>query len=164
MKDFKESLLAGIKAAKESSINKEEIRVILISVSEQVKAISDNKATFGICTLRRENKNIMANHLAALASTFAAATGVSNAEKYQALAIFDVNGKNGIEVAEWSEGDSGYPCMIKFNKQKVFCGNRVELENTLSELLKEVKTGEAILEQIYQHDKKENNDNDNDNS
>ncbi|HIE8649817.1 TPA: hypothetical protein ACXPX2_003422 [Klebsiella variicola subsp. variicola] len=149
MKDFKGSLLAGIAAAKKAEDNKREIRSVFSNLSEQVKEISDNKARFGCATFYRKHENSTAQAFFSLAQQLS-----GGAQKYQGLGIFDSEGKNGIEIAEWSEDDSGYPCSIRYSGEKVFCSNKQELELALSELLKEVKTGEAILEQINNYDRK----------
>ncbi|EPJ8279411.1 TPA: hypothetical protein N2N62_002585 [Citrobacter freundii] len=151
MKDFKDSLLAGIAAAKKAEDNRNEIRSVFSSVDEQIKDISDNKASFGRTRLYRRNDNAVAQAFITMAQQMSMA---SKREEYTALCIFDSEGKNGIEIAEWSEDDSGYPCSIRYSGEKVFCSGKQELEYALSNLLMEVKTGEAILIQINNYDKK----------
>lgn len=151
MKDFKDSLLAGIAAARKAEDNKNEIRSVFSSLDEQIKDISDNKARFGRVRLYRKNDNAIAQAFITMAQQMSMA---NKREEYTALSIFDGEGKNGIEIAEWSEDDSGYPCSIRYNGEKVFCSGKQELEYALSNLLMEVKTGEAILIQIKNHDKK----------
>ncbi|EPA3164450.1 hypothetical protein ACQ26G_001561 [Yersinia enterocolitica] len=149
MKDYKESLMAGIKAAKEAAKNKEEIKMVLKGVADQVEAISENKATFGLGKFTKKTKNVNA---------FGVIIDLMNTpiEKYEALAIWDRDGKDGIEIAEWSEDEFGYPCMVKFSGQKLFCSDKAELENSLAELLKGVKTGEAILAKIEKYNRQNN--------
>ncbi|HEM8561174.1 TPA: hypothetical protein U2Q33_000947 [Citrobacter farmeri] len=151
MKDFKDSLLAGIAAAQKAENNRNEIRSIFSSVDEQIKDISDNKASLGRTRLYRKDESYANQAFIALAQQL---NFGNKREEYTAIAIFDVEGKNGIEIAEWSEDDSGYPCSIRYSGEKVFCSNKQELEQALSNLLMEVKTGEAILKQINAHDKK----------
>jgi hypothetical protein len=150
MRDYKESLLAGITAAKKAAENRSEIESVISLLNIQVREISDNKATFGIATLSRISDS------PAVQAFFSVASIVNQRikkETYKALAIFDENGKNGIEIAEWLQHDSGYPCTIRYNAQKLFCSNKEELENSLAELLTEVHTGEAILTQISTYDR-----------
>ncbi|WP_199637212.1 hypothetical protein JEM67_10365 [Serratia sp. PAMC26656] len=150
MKDYKASLLAGIAAAKKAADNKKEVHEVINTLSSQVMEISDSKATFGIVSLNRRPKNDGAAAIIGLAHFMALQKG----EEYFALCVFDEKNTNGIEIAEWLQDDAGYPCTIKYNGQQFFCSNKTELENSLAQLLKEVKTGEAILKQISKFDSK----------
>lgn len=150
MKDYKDSLLAGIAAAKKAEDNRKEISSILANLNAQIKEISDGKATFGRATFQRRLENKAAQAFVSLAQQL---TLGRNTEEYEGLGIFNSEGKNGIEIAEWSEDDSGYPCSIRYSGEKTFCSNKQELENALSILLREVKAGEAIIEQINRYDK-----------
>lgn len=149
MKDYKESLLAGIASAKKAADNRSEISQVIEALSKQIFEISEEKATFGIATLTRKSEYPAVN---AFLSVTQLLTQQSKQDKYKALCIFDCNNSNGIEIAEWIEGEQGYPCTIKYNDQKLFCSNKDELENSLDALLLEVKTGEAILSQIKTFD------------
>lgn len=148
MKDYKESLLAGIAAAKQAVDNRTEINNVIEALNKQIFDISEQKSTFGIASLSRKTDIPAINAFIGVAHLLA-----QRQDKYEALCIFDSNGKNGIEIAEWIQGEQGYPCTIKYNDQKLFCSNKEELENSLDVLLQEVKTGEAILEQIKNHNK-----------
>ncbi len=37
-------------------------------------------------------------------------------------------GSNGIEIAQWVEDASGYPCSHKLCRRKFFCSDKMELE------------------------------------
>lgn len=151
MKDFKSSLLAGIAAAKKAEDNRSEISSVFANLNEQVKEVSENKAVFSRGTFIRRTENNAAQVFLNIAQQFT----MNNADKtYKGLGIYDNEGKNGIVIAEWSEDDSGYPCIISCGGEKLICSNKTELENALSFVLREVKTGEAILEQIERFDKK----------
>lgn len=144
MKDYKESLLAGIAAAKKAEDNRNEVKEVLDDLDRQIRNISGDKAGFGIATFFKEDDS----HL----SVGVLLTQGRKREQYKGLAIFDYNQRNGIEIAEWIQNDSGYPCTIRYRGQKLFCSNKNELENALASLLRDVKTGEAILEQINRFD------------
>lgn len=167
MKDFKESLLVGINAAKFAESNREEIKAVLKNINDQICDFSSNKATFGIKPFSREE-------VQSTKSVFPTVADLFHNKKYvwyRGLAISDCNGNDPIEIAKWSESDGGYPCTITFGGEKFVCGKKAELENALSTLLQEVKTGEAILEKIrmydeshvseIQDDKQDNNDDSN---
>lgn len=140
MKNFKDSLQAGIDAAKVASNNRKEIISVIRSVSDQIKEISDGKAMFAKGKFYREPEGIAARAYVSIMG--------SAGESYQGLAIYNGDGKNGIIIAEWSEDASGYPCSLSYAGEKIFCSNKIELENALSDLLSQVKTGEAILRQM----------------
>lgn len=142
MKNFKDSLQAGIDAAKVASNNRQEIASVIRSVNEQVKEISDGKAMFSKGKFYREPKPE-----ALAVKAFISIMGNAG-ESYQGLGIYNGDGKNGIIIAEWSEGASGYPCSLSYAGEKIFCSNKIELENALSDLLSQVETGEAILKQM----------------
>lgn len=144
MKDFKESLKAGIEAAQEAERNKKEIALILENINDQVKDISDNKATFGKVTFKR----VVERERSHPANIFIDSFIPPKMEEYEGLAILDGNKKNAIMLTEWEQNSAGYPCYIRYNGQKLICKDKMDLENSLSSLLEEVKTGEAILEQI----------------
>ncbi|MGO2154589.1 MAG: hypothetical protein ACTH5V_02350 [Serratia proteamaculans] len=149
MKDFKNSVLAGITAAKKAADNRNEINSVIEELNSQIKEVSDDKASFGITSYYRQTNN---NALVAFISIAERMTS-QKSEQYNALCVFDNEGKNGIEIAEWSQDDYGYPCTIKYNGQKFFCSNKTELEESLAKLLKEVKAGNAILKQISKFDR-----------
>ncbi|HBK4607482.1 TPA: hypothetical protein LLS51_004446 [Serratia marcescens] len=148
MKDYKNSVLLGIAAAKKAADNKEEIKSVIKELNSQIKEVSDKKATFGIISLYRKTD------IPAIDAFFNIAQRMSTkkTDKYFAICIFDHEGKNGIEIAEWLQDDAGYPCTIQYNGQRFFCSNKAELEESFSKLLKEVKAGEAILDQISRYD------------
>ncbi|MBK0032700.1 hypothetical protein IBT47_10435 [Erwinia sp. S43] len=152
MKDYKESLLAGLQLAKQAEKNKLEISCTISAASDQISEITEKKAKLGI---RNFYKDGMSGDIyGASLIKFNEILGKKDIrEKYQALAILDSEDKNPIEVAEWSQSDNGYPCTISYNGQKLFCSTKEELENTLEGLLLEVKTGKAILSQINRFDK-----------
>ncbi|HCI4641866.1 TPA: hypothetical protein NO902_004178 [Klebsiella variicola subsp. variicola] len=150
MKDYKESILSGIAAAKQAAINKMEISSVLEALSNQVQEISQSKASFGIGDFQKEPINLIERATMSVAEMMMASQGKK--ATYEALAIFNHKGRNGIEVAQWEKGANGYPCIIKYNGSKFVCSNKSELENSLAELIKEIKVGEAILEQMKIHD------------
>lgn len=148
MRDFKGSLLVGINAAKVAENNREEIDSVLKNINDQIYDYSSNKATFGVRRFSREEVQATKNIFPTVADLF-------NNKKYvwyEGLAISDCNGGDPIEIAKWSKSDGGYPCTISFGGEKFVCGKKAELENALSNLLQEVKTGEAILEKIRMYD------------
>ncbi|EMN3920343.1 hypothetical protein ACX3OY_06580 [Citrobacter farmeri] len=152
MRDFKDSLLAGIAAARVAENNRSEINSVLDNLNRQVKEISQNKAIFSRGRFVRRQESNAAQAFVNLAQQLA----MSHASKtYEGLGIYDSEGKNGIVIAEWTEDDSGYPCIVSCGGEKLVCSNKTELENALSYVLREVKTGEAILTQIERFDKKE---------
>lgn len=146
MTDIKKSLLAGIESAKSAYNNINEINTILTSTSELIKEISNGKATFGIGTFYEKNENDtpLGASIALMASTY----GHETRKKYKGLAIFDAAGNAGEEIAVWTQHENGYPCSITYNSYVLFCKNKDELENALAELLKQVKTGKAILSKM----------------
>lgn len=148
MTDIKKSLLAGIESAKKAYNNINEINKVLISTSELVKEISNGKATFGIGTFYEKNESDtpLSSSIALMASTY----GHDTRKKYKGLAIFDTAGKAGEEIAVWTQHENGYPCSINYNNFVLYCKNKDELENALAELLKQVKTGKAILSKMKQ--------------
>ncbi|WP_139348403.1 hypothetical protein [Dickeya dadantii] len=150
MKDYKESLLAGIAAAKQAAANRNEIKSVISLLNNQVHEISNSKATFGIATFYKNAESPAAQAFFSVASLM---NQRIKKETYQALVIADNNEKNGIEIAEWLQDDLGYPCTIRYNGQKLFCSNKEELENSLAELLTDIHTGEAILTQMSAYDR-----------
>jgi len=150
MKNYKESLLAGVQAAKNAERQRQEIDSVIESINEQIKEFSSDKAGFGVVAFyRREESSAPESLFPTVAEMFNKYKTVS----YLGLGILNHEGKKGIEIATWSKSDSGYPCTITFGGEKYFCSEKAELENVLNYLLKEVKTGEAILEQIRIYDK-----------
>lgn len=146
MTDIKKSLLAGIQSAKDAFNNINEIHSVLNATSNIIKEISDGNATLGVGSFfeKNENDSPFASSLAIMASAY----GQDKRRKYKALAIFDKDGKYGEEIAEWTQHENGYPCSITFNTSKLYCSNKEELQSALSELLKETKTGKAILSKM----------------
>lgn len=152
MRDFKDSLLAGIAAARVAENNRSEINSVLDNLNRQVNEISQNKAIFARGRFVRRQESNAAQAFVNLAQQLT----MNHASKtYEGLGIYDSEGKNGIVIAEWTEDDSGYPCIVSCGGEKLVCSNKTELENALSYVLREVKTGEAILAQIERFDKKE---------
>jgi len=144
MKNFKDSLKAGIEAAQEAERNKKEITLIFDNINAQVKDISENKATFGKVTFKRA----VDREPSRPANIFIDSFIPPKMEEFEGLAILNGNKQNAIMLAEWEQNSAGYPCYIRYNGQKFICQDKMDLENSLSSLLEEVKTGEAILEQI----------------
>lgn len=145
MMDIRRSLLAGIQSAKTAVNNIAEIERVLNSTARQIEEISGRKATFGIGTFSEKSSDSSAFGVGmALLRTYTQSPVVS----YEALAIFDIDGSNGDEIAVWTQHEDGYPCSVAYNSQKLYCANKAELENVLSDLLKETKTGKAILSRM----------------
>ena len=146
MTDIKKSLLAGLQSAKEAHNNIREINLIIKETSNEVEAVSNGKALFGIGDFVEVSENT--GPLAASLAMMAAAYGQEKRRRYKGLAIFNSEGKAGTEIAEWTQHENGYPCSIKYNDFTLYCNDKEELENAIAELLKETKTGKAILSKM----------------
>ncbi|MEN4608237.1 hypothetical protein ABEH06_13270 [Pantoea agglomerans] len=149
MTDFKDLLLVGIAAAKAAVNNKKEIDDLIESINVKVKEISEGKALFGKGDFYKakvvESK---INKAVTISSFFSGFDTI----KYEGVGVFDSNGKKGIALAEFIMSENGYPCTLMFDGERLVCSNKIELENALSSLAQYVKTGEAILKQMADHD------------
>lgn len=154
MKDYKNAVLAGIEAAKQAADNKSEIQSVISELNSQIKEVSENKATLGIRSLYRQTESSALNAFLSISQRLVP----QKSDKYFAICISDNDGNGGIEVAEWLQEDSGYPCTIKYSGQKFFCSDKKDLEESLAKLLQEVKVGEAIIQQMKNFDRKTKSD------
>lgn len=135
MADFKNAFLTGLNLAKQAQTNIAEINDVIATMSKQLSELTNGKATMGIATFYEDNGNPLSRFTA-------------DAKKYQGLAIFDGEGKNGVEVAEWIRDESGYPCSISNDSGRFYCSNKEELENTIAELFTQTRTGKIILNKM----------------
>ncbi|MFH3515906.1 hypothetical protein ABK948_09070 [Citrobacter sp. 70972423] len=135
MSDFKKSFLAGLDSAKKANKNINEIKEVIDSMSNQLSDLTNNKATLGIATFYEDATNPLVRFTA-------------NAKKYKGLAIFDGEGKGGVEIAEWTQHESGYPCTISSESGRYYCSNKEELEDAITDLFSQTRTGKIILSKI----------------
>lgn len=148
MSDFKSSLMAGVAAAEKALSAQNEIYSVINDVDAQLKEVYEGKVSFGLGSFYKEVK--IKNPVQA----FSIGLSRFNEERYPGLAIFDSEGNNGDKIADWSMAETGYPCKISYDGTDVYCRNKEELIKGLLDLLKDVRTGKAILIKINEHDKK----------
>lgn len=153
MTDFKDLLLVSIAAAKAAMNDKKEIDDIIKSINVEVKEVSEGKAIFGKGDFYKPKIiESSINKRLTIGSFF----GGFDTIKYEGIGVFDSNGKKGIVLAEFMMSENGYPCTLMFDGERLVCSNKIELKNALSSLVKHVKTGEAILKQMAEHDNESN--------
>ncbi len=136
MADFKNAFLKGLNLAKKAETNIAEINEVIETMSSQLSDLTDGKATLGIGKFYNDTANPLSRF-------------TSDAKTHLALAIYDGEGKNGTEVAEWTRDENGYPCTVSNDSGTFYCTNREELENTIAELFTQTRTGKAILKKMY---------------
>lgn len=57
------------------------------------------------------------------------------------------------KVAGWRQSINGWPCTVSFEGQEVVCFKKIELENTLQELLGSTSFGRVLSEQLNRKSK-----------
>lgn len=149
MSDFRAALQAGMSVAKTAVFNKNEINSVIAEIEEQIIEFSHNKATFGLGTFNRKRSESPMD-------AFVSVLTPHPVETYEALAVWNSEGKSPIQLAEMSISENGYPCKITYDGNDVYCNNKEELIFELSALLSSGKTGKAILEKMEEYDKKNN--------
>lgn len=152
MSDFKSSLMAGVAAAEKAISAQNEIFSLISDVDAQLKEIYEGKVRFGLGDFYKENKAI--NPVQALSLGLARLTE----ERYPGLAIWNSDNSDGVKIADWSMAETGYPCKISYDGVNVYCRNKDELVKGLVDLLKDVRTGKAILKKIEEYDVKKLSD------
>ncbi|HIE5388098.1 TPA: hypothetical protein ACXNPR_001429 [Enterobacter cancerogenus] len=135
MVDFEKAFLTGLNSAKKASDNIAEIRSVIRDMSQKLMELTGGKAKLGIGTFYDEADNPI--HKLS-----------GQVKSYQALAIFDGNGRNGEEIAKWTQHESGYPCSVASTAGKFYCKSKEDLETVIAELFVQTKTGKIVLGKI----------------
>lgn len=139
--DFKNSLNAGLLAAKKARSNKREIFDVIDQLSDTIKDFSLGKVSLKVTTevsFSTEGK-----------VGLGLLPGATRRREYEALSLVRKEGQY-VEkriIAEWRLDDSdGYPCVITYNNEDIRCATKDTLAKALNGLMSDAQTGEALLE------------------
>ncbi|WP_338511364.1 hypothetical protein [Erwinia aphidicola] len=146
MNDLKNSLLAGVEAAKNAAVNKNEIKEVINSIDDLLKEIYGGKVGFGIFNFTLPKKKDNGSNPFSGVLNFNILN--TSFESYEGLGIANSKGGKAVPVAKFSLAEEGYPCKINYDNNDVYCYTKEELISELSSLLKHVRTGKAILDII----------------
>ncbi|WP_395312702.1 hypothetical protein V1603_12460 [Enterobacter sp. ECC-219] len=135
MVDFEKAFLTGLNSAKKASNNIEEINSVIKKMSMELMHLTKGKVKLGVSSFYEKDDNPL-RHLHAGLKT------------YQGLAVFDGDGRNGVEIAKWTQHENGYPCSIASSAGKFYCKNKEDLESVIADLFMQTRTGKIILDKI----------------
>lgn len=139
--NYDDILKKAIKLAEQSQDNKKEIKDIFQSISFSIENFTDGKASLRIIEKVRED--------GAFSRIARYTAGENPVDTYNAICIYIIQQRTGIEIAEWKIGKEGYPCSLTYsNNKEVYCSNKAELEQALAELIGTTEVGEILLEII----------------
>ncbi|MCI5149631.1 MAG: hypothetical protein D3916_09635 [Candidatus Electrothrix sp. MAN1_4] len=153
MIDFKESFKQGIQAAKTVDENKKEIRAVFEELNRQLSEQSKGK-------LRIERKDFFMN---GVLQNVVDVLNAKRIKKYSAIAASnpEIPEADAVELARWKADRNGYPCQIDLDGEQMYCEDKVALENSLNELLRDPEVATKLYNVMTQDipiDNKEDND------
>jgi len=141
--DFKNSLTAGLQAARKARDNKEEILGVIKDLGDSIADYSEGRVSLEITSERK-----LATNQTVLTAAASAFTGVNPYIDYKALSLITRKDQAKVKeiIAEWRLNESdGYPCVISYGKEDVNCRNKDMLVKALNELMSNASTGEVLL-------------------
>lgn len=145
MVDFRQSLRKGLVAHEQANNEKAEIRSIIESLEESVGEVTEGKVGIKIITESPSFSSTAAQIAAA------AAGAVLDIEPIRWLVAYNLKGESTIlkKIARWEVSVSGYPCTIRYHRERIDAYDRASLEAGLSELLEFPETARIIHELQY---------------
>lgn len=143
--DFKQSMAAGILAAKKARESKTEIKTVIKDLNKEVRTVSG-----GIVELKITDEKKLSPKHNALTAGLSSLTGVDPYIDYQAISINKIGNPSERKIlAEWKVDPSdGYPCVISYKNKNIACRNMAALIEALNGLMADAQTGEKLLEFI----------------
>ncbi|MCI5164607.1 MAG: hypothetical protein D3903_00615 [Candidatus Electrothrix sp. GM3_4] len=153
MTDFKESFRQGMQAAKTVDEDKKEIQTVFDELNRQLYEQSEGE----LCIERKDffMKGVLQNVVDVL--------NAKRIKKYSAIAASNpkIPEADAIELARWKTDRNGYPCQIDLDGEQMYCEDKIALENTLNELLRDPEVGAKLYKVMTQdvpiNDKTDNN-------
>lgn len=143
--DFKQSMAAGILAAKKARESKAEINAVISDLNKEVRTVSG-----GVIELKITDEKKLSPKYNALTAGLSSLTGIDPYIDYQAISINRIGNPSERKVlAEWKMDPSdGYPCVISYKNKNIACRNMATLIEALNGLMSDAQTGERLLEFI----------------
>jgi len=141
--NFRDSLNAGLVAAKQARNNKDEIKSVLADLNDEINEFSNSSVSLKVTSETR----LADNH-----NTFATAGLLASRTpfiQYYALTLVQNKKSNSLKrvIADWHQHEAdGYPCTISYNKQQITCRSKEPLIKALNDLMAYALTGEYLLE------------------
>ncbi|HHT4840288.1 hypothetical protein MUW95_18125 [Klebsiella aerogenes] len=141
--DFKQSMAAGILAAKKARESKAEIKSVIKDLNKELRAVSG-----GVVELKITDEKKLSPKYNALTAGLSSLTGVDPYIDYQAISINKISNPSERKIlAEWKVDPSdGYPCVISYKNKNITCKNMATLIEALNGLMADAQTGEKLLE------------------
>ena len=141
MTDFKKALEEGFIAAKRAEFARKEVEQTLERFKQELLAASDNKLFVELREIEKEDpKSIIERYNEILNPAAAYVQLMQRNKSYFALVAKNPKSQEK-EIATWRQAKDGYPCCLIWGKQEHQCEDRIALENTLAELLKDPYIG-----------------------
>jgi hypothetical protein len=136
MVDFKESFVQGMQAARTADENKKEIQTVFDELNRQLCKQTEGK----LCIERKDffMKGVLQNVVDAFNS--------KPIKKYSAIAAYNpkIPDSDCLELARWKADRNGYPCQIDLDGEQMYCEDKIALESTLNELLRDPVIGNKL--------------------
>ncbi|MBN2239379.1 MAG: hypothetical protein JW712_06370 [Dehalococcoidales bacterium] len=129
MIDFQAAYRAGLKAADDAELAREEIDQVFQDLNEQISVASEGKL------------QIIRHKFEAFESF-----SFSPPEKYTAIAAVNPMNKHRSpeELAKWSMDRTGYPCKINWGEKEELCQDKEALARSLADLISDPVVGEQL--------------------
>jgi hypothetical protein len=139
MRDFENSIRAGLASAKAAQAARTEIKEIFREFNDQLLSASDGAAKIAIVEMTEYvgKKNALLD----LVNAF------GERRSYDAIVIKHPTSKEFAqrEVARWRQSEDGYPCWITIDNRETACSDKDSLEAELANLASSTRVGEAVL-------------------
>lgn len=155
MPNFITALKKGIKAHEQAEENIANIQNVLNTASNQFSAAGINNFKFLVKKSKRKSNALMMAQIAATAASFTAAPALESFYEQQRIkkaqdmerpydALHATIENHEVELAEWSQADTGFPVKIRYSGYEVSCRDTTALERELENLLSGAHAGGAI--------------------
>jgi hypothetical protein len=142
MADFKNSFKVAIEASIQVDQARVEIKSIFAALNEQLDEVSNGTAKIEVFSTSERITEEELPEFARLAVNFLSA---GKRRSYWAIAVKHRAAKDfSREIARWRQHAHGYPCWIITDGKETACGDRISLEQQLSELMSAPSVGSAI--------------------
>lgn len=141
MTDFGERLRRGLKAHEEANAAKKEIMSVISALDDAV-----DRETGGEIGIKLTSSYVGNAFSAARIAALATGTPAPALEMEHWIAAFSKNHKDlkPLSLARWEMDSTGYPCTIRFDRERLDAYDRTSLESALGELLEYPGTGGMI--------------------